>query len=472
MVYSIVFFGSDYFSLAHLIFLTSDDGPLRDICHVLLVISGSVETPVAKHCVEFGIPYMTWPRGCKPTSSVVTDIVKSIKALSTQVGDEGSHLLGIVVSFGRYLPRLLLKTLPAGVINVHPSLLPRWHGASPLFHTLLAGDTVTGVSIFLISSDFPKDAQKRAFDVGPILLQRAIHLPACILRSPTSSSLAQLLIPICLEALVQVLRDLPSRLRSAVPQSLLPLLPQSAPRLRPEMGNIDWANQSAAEIVRLWHAASGCLPLSTQLVLDVPTQGDLHKKASQANFVCSHLRVGINTPPLLVWPPLDDNRSVYDPPAISSAGSVLSKLPSCGAIKPGSIVYIESSEGSATNKNRHHPSLNLLPLIYVACRDSASWIGLSSVVVGHPEGRRRPLDSTAFYTGYFCSRRRFKDMCPLMPRVWVVGSFSSLPNPLWPLPPPLTFDPLVNADFQSMDFHSHSSSLCLPSGLQPKVVEN
>uniref|UniRef100_A0A0V0J858 Methionyl-tRNA formyltransferase n=1 Tax=Schistocephalus solidus TaxID=70667 RepID=A0A0V0J858_SCHSO len=448
MVYSVVFFGSDYFSLAHLIFITSEDGPLRDICHVRLVISGSTETPVAKHCIEVGLPYLTWPRRCKPTSAVANGIVKSIKALSTQLGDESSRLLGIVVSFGRYLPRILIKTLPAGVINVHPSLLPRWHGAAPLFHTLLAGDTVSGVSIILIPSVLPKDSQQRTFDVGPILLQRAVHLPVCIRRSPTIASLTQLLIPICLEALVQVLQDLPSHLRSAVSQSLLPLPPNPAPRLQPELGNIDWVNQSAFEIVRLWHAASNYIHLTTQLVLDVPTQEDLHTKASQAKFVRSCLRISINTPPLLIWPPVDDSQNSRAPPAINFAGSVLSKLSLSAAVKPGSIVYIESSGcNPTTDKNRHHPSLNLLPLMYVACRNSDSWLGLSSVVVGHPGGRRRPLDSTAFYTGYFSSRRMFKDMCRLVPGIWSVGSFSSLPNPLWPLPSPLTVDPRLNTDF-------------------------
>ncbi|VDN22090.1 unnamed protein product [Dibothriocephalus latus] len=206
------------------------------------------------------------------------------------------------------MPGRLLKTLPAGVLNVHPSLLPRWHGGSPLCHTLITGDTVSGVSIFLIQPVLRKDRQQRAFDVGPLLLQRVVHLPVDSRRPLTTATLAQFLIPICLEALVQVLRDLPGHLRSAVPQSLLPLLPQPAPRLRPEMGNIDWVNQSALEIVRLWHAASNYIHLSTQLVLEVPTQEDLHTKASQAKFVRSRLRIGISTPPLLVWPPPDDNQ--------------------------------------------------------------------------------------------------------------------------------------------------------------------
>lgn len=38
----------------------------------------------------------------------------------------------------------------SGILNVHPSLLPRWRGASPIEHTILYGDTVTGISIMEI----------------------------------------------------------------------------------------------------------------------------------------------------------------------------------------------------------------------------------------------------------------------------------------------------------------------------------
>lgn len=45
-----------------------------------------------------------------------------------------------------------------GMVNVHPSLLPRWRGAAPIIHTLLHGDTVTGVTLMKIKADI--------FDVG------------------------------------------------------------------------------------------------------------------------------------------------------------------------------------------------------------------------------------------------------------------------------------------------------------------
>lgn len=51
-----------------------------------------------------------------------------------------------------------LSNISSGMVNVHPSLLPRWRGAAPIIHTLLNGDRVTGVSLMRIKAD--------QFDVG------------------------------------------------------------------------------------------------------------------------------------------------------------------------------------------------------------------------------------------------------------------------------------------------------------------
>lgn len=48
------------------------------------------------------------------------------------------------------------------MVNVHPSLLPRWRGAAPIIHTLMHGDEVTGVSLMRIKPNI--------FDVGMYVL--------------------------------------------------------------------------------------------------------------------------------------------------------------------------------------------------------------------------------------------------------------------------------------------------------------
>jgi methionyl-tRNA formyltransferase len=52
-----------------------------------------------------------------------------------------------VVAFGQILPRAVLDMPPNGCVNVHFRLLPRWRGAAPVQHALLAGDSVTGVTV-------------------------------------------------------------------------------------------------------------------------------------------------------------------------------------------------------------------------------------------------------------------------------------------------------------------------------------
>lgn len=48
------------------------------------------------------------------------------------------------------LSHKLYMCLRSGILNVHPSLLPRWRGSAPIVHTILHGDTVTGVTIMQI----------------------------------------------------------------------------------------------------------------------------------------------------------------------------------------------------------------------------------------------------------------------------------------------------------------------------------
>jgi methionyl-tRNA formyltransferase len=55
--------------------------------------------------------------------------------------------LMIVVAYGQLLPKAVLEIPRFGCINVHASLLPRWRGAAPIQRALIAGDTVTGITL-------------------------------------------------------------------------------------------------------------------------------------------------------------------------------------------------------------------------------------------------------------------------------------------------------------------------------------
>jgi methionyl-tRNA formyltransferase len=72
-----------------------------------------------------------------------------------------------LAAFAALVPNNLLNLTPAGILNVHPSVLPRWRGASPIQAALLAGDQGTGVSIIRLV---------QAMDAGPILLQELVPI--------------------------------------------------------------------------------------------------------------------------------------------------------------------------------------------------------------------------------------------------------------------------------------------------------
>jgi len=73
----------------------------------------------------------------------------------------------IVAAFGQLLPQRVLDIPPFGCLNVHPSLLPRHRGPSPIAGAILAGDDETGVTIMLMD---------RRLDSGPIIAQERIPI--------------------------------------------------------------------------------------------------------------------------------------------------------------------------------------------------------------------------------------------------------------------------------------------------------
>jgi len=97
---------------------------------------------------------------------------------------------GIVVAFGQIIREPLLSAYP--LVNLHPSLLPRWRGAAPVERAIMAGDAETGVAVIelaaeldagpvLVEQRFPigdrddaGDVRARALELGVPLLERAL----------------------------------------------------------------------------------------------------------------------------------------------------------------------------------------------------------------------------------------------------------------------------------------------------------
>lgn len=75
--------------------------------------------------------------------------------------------LAVVAAYGLILPKPILEAPKRGCINVHASLLPRWRGAAPIQHAILAGDAVSGVTIMQLDE---------GLDTGPMLLRRELDI--------------------------------------------------------------------------------------------------------------------------------------------------------------------------------------------------------------------------------------------------------------------------------------------------------
>jgi methionyl-tRNA formyltransferase len=76
-------------------------------------------------------------------------------------------ITGIVASFGKIIKKEIIDMFPNGIINVHPSLLPKYRGPNPIREVILNGEKETGTTLFLVDE---------LIDHGPIIKQEKINL--------------------------------------------------------------------------------------------------------------------------------------------------------------------------------------------------------------------------------------------------------------------------------------------------------
>jgi len=140
----VVFFGTGEFATYPLVCLTS--------CHnVTLVITsrGKIESPVVSRCRELGIPLLAV---ANPNND---DTAKIIRKQSPDIL--------VVIDYGYILKDIILSVPGSGSINLHPSLLPKYRGASPIQRTIMNGEKETGVTTFFLS---------RYMDRGDIIMKQ------------------------------------------------------------------------------------------------------------------------------------------------------------------------------------------------------------------------------------------------------------------------------------------------------------
>jgi len=132
----------------------------------------------------------------------------------------------VVAALGKILPQSVLDIPARGCINIHPSLLPRYRGASPVAAAILAGEEFTGVSIMLMD---------RGLDSGPVLVRAQVAISARDTTGSLTDKLSVVAAQLLHEVLVRWLRG------ELVPQ------PQDEARatysglIAKQDGEIDWS---------------------------------------------------------------------------------------------------------------------------------------------------------------------------------------------------------------------------------------
>ncbi|CAH8508466.1 unnamed protein product [Dicrocoelium dendriticum] len=374
---NVVFFGSDQFSLAHLKAI-QEYRPNPDLLHLDHVVTSSSQTPVASYCSTLGLDYTIWPRKS----------ANAVEKLLNQFRQADHSYLGLVASFGRFLPESIISSFPLGCINVHPSLLPRWRGPCPLLHTLLAGDQVTGISIIRL----PRNTH--TFDSGPVLYQHPVALPSTL--TWTSSRLLNYLVPHSIRAMFEVLCE-PAYLLSghAVTQDALSLrtglTPSIASLPNPVMGQVNWEKQSATDIVRVWHALK---ETSVRLQSTMPVVSTGSPSVAHVQL-CGGAPMAV--PDLTKLSAREELCIDCGDTLLREACNLLSSLPP--SIPFGGLVYLRTGL---------KPGHQLLPFAFVACKPNGSgslsgksWLAIPSFRVQWPGSKAfRQLTAIDFYNGY------------------------------------------------------------------------
>ena len=139
--------------------------------------------------------------------------------------------LGVVVAYGHILRREVLDAPARGMINVHASLLPRFRGAAPIQHAILAGDRETGISIMKM---------EEGLDSGPVL--HRVSTP--IADGETGGTLTTRLAALGASALVEALTLLTSRAERPEPQDACAAT--YAPKISRETARLDWTRDAAS----------------------------------------------------------------------------------------------------------------------------------------------------------------------------------------------------------------------------------
>jgi len=168
----LVFFGSSEFSVYVL-----EELKLHDILPELIITTP--DKPKGRKLVLTPTPVKVWAeeRAIEVLDPAkLRDNTDLIYKLSSN-----NYNLFLVASYGKIIPRDIFDIPPRKTLNIHPSLLPKYRGASPIQAQILNGENPVGVTVMQI---------EETMDTGPIVVQKEINLDKILGRKELEKILA------------------------------------------------------------------------------------------------------------------------------------------------------------------------------------------------------------------------------------------------------------------------------------------
>ncbi len=211
----LVFFGTPEFAIPTLdalaaaghevvLVVTRPDQPSGRHMHV-------TAPPVVDAARRLGLPL------AQPEKPGVDEFASRLRAVAPEAA--------VVVAFGRLISPRLLRIPRRGFVNLHPSLLPRYRGPSPIESALVAGDEVTGVTTMLLDE---------GMDTGPILMQREVAIGPRERTPELEARLARAGASLVVETLAGMASG------AVVPVAQDPARATVTAKLDRRMGRVDW----------------------------------------------------------------------------------------------------------------------------------------------------------------------------------------------------------------------------------------
>ena len=173
------------------------------------------QTPIKQIAEKFGYDVL------QPNSVRDSSFCRSLENLKPD--------LLVVVAFS-ILPRKILRIPTLGSINLHPSLLPAYRGAAPIVWAIANGESITGLTTFLLNANI---------DSGNILLQNEVPISP----EETTGQLEKRLSSLGAKLVIETIDGLEDEKLDPKPQSKTGI--SYAPKLTKDDGRIDWTQPAS-----------------------------------------------------------------------------------------------------------------------------------------------------------------------------------------------------------------------------------